>query len=124
MSNFLSISPVLPVANIEPEIKFFERLGFTKVYDSLQYSGKLDYAVLARSGQTIHLQWFGEHDFYGQQVKIWVQDVDAIGEEFDKRLIPYNRRDNTAWGTSEISLYSPAQPAIFFVQDLKTQPTS
>jgi hypothetical protein len=120
MPNLQNISPVLPVAHIEPEIKFFEKLGFTKVFDSLQYSSEMDYVVLDRDGQSIHLQLFGKHDFYGQQVKIWVENLDALGEAFDRMLIPYNRRNNTPWNTCEIGMYSPAQHAIFFVQEMHT----
>ena len=117
MPNLQNISPILPVADLEAEIKFFERLGFQKVYNSLQYSSELDYVVLSRDGQTVHLQLFGEHDFYGQQVKIWVNDLDAIGEELDEKIISYNRRNNTPWNTSEIGMYSPARHAIYFVEE-------
>lgn len=116
MTNFRYISPVLPVSDIRKEIEFFESLGFKNVYDSLRYADQLDYAVMGREDQAIHLQKFDAFD--GQQVKIWVSELDEIAHELDANNIAYNCRENTPWETSEIGLYSPARHAVFFVKDL------
>ncbi|WP_428235606.1 VOC family protein [Gracilimonas sp.] len=122
MKNFLIISPVLPANDLKAEIEFFERLGFKNVYDSLNYSDKLDYAVLHRDGQNIHLQFQFEKDMpaknAAQQIKIWVNDLDALGSEFREKGFGIKRRDNTPWGTNEFGFYSPAHNAVIFVQDL------
>lgn len=118
MTNLQNISPVLPVLEMKAEMEFFESLGFANIYNSLQYSDTLDYAVMARDRQTIHLQLFGEQPFDGQQIKIWVNDLDAIATELDSGDITYNRHDYTPWETSEIGLYSPSRHALFFVKDL------
>ncbi|WP_421773192.1 glyoxalase/bleomycin resistance/extradiol dioxygenase family protein [Gracilimonas sp.] len=123
MNNFLNISPVLPANDIKAEIDFFERLGFENVYDSLNYSDKLDYAVLHRDGQNIHLQFQFESDMpdesNAQQIKIWVTDLDSLESEFKEKGFPIKRRNNTPWGTNELGFYSPAHNAIIFVQDLE-----
>ncbi|MCP9291384.1 hypothetical protein [Gracilimonas sediminicola] len=122
MKNFLNISPVLPANDLKAEIEFFERLGFKNVYDSLNYSDKLDYAVLHRDGQNVHLQFQFEKDMpakdAAQQIKIWVNDLDALESEFREQGFDIKRRDNTPWGTNEFGFYSPAHNAIIFVQDL------
>lgn len=123
MNNFLNISPVLPANDIKAEIEFFEKLGFKNVYDSLNYSDKLDYAVMNREGQNIHLQFQFEKDMppkhNAQQIKIWVADLDPLESEFREKGLHIKRRDNTPWGTNELSFYSPAHNAIIFVQELK-----
>lgn len=116
MSNILNISPVLPVADLKKELAFFKHLGFLPVYDSLQYSDQLDYSVVQLGKQTIHLQLFDENNFQGQQVKIWVSEIDKIDEELSELGIPFNRNFDTPWNTHEIGLFSPSRHAIFFVQ--------
>ena len=122
MNNFQNISPVLPANDVKAEIEFFEKLGFETTYDSLQYSDKLDYAVVARDGQFLHIQFQFEEDMpsknAAQQIKIWVNDLDVLEKEFSESGFEINRRDNTPWGTDEISFYTPNHNAIFFVKDL------
>lgn len=122
MNNFKNISPVLPAKNVEAEIGFFEKLGFKNIYDSLQYSDKLDYAVVYRDGQNIHIQFQFEEDMpsqnAAQQIKIWVEDLDTLHKEFEENGLKVERRDNTPWGTDEFGFYSPNHNAIIFVKDL------
>ncbi|GAB5410409.1 MAG: hypothetical protein BalsKO_27740 [Balneolaceae bacterium] len=123
MPNLKYITPVLPANDVKAEIEFFERLGFTNVYDSLQYSDKLDYAVLFREGVGFHIQFQFEEDMpsknAAQQIKIWVEDLDSLQKEFEENGFKIKRRDNTPWGTNEFGLYSPNHNAIIFVMDLE-----
>tara|TARA_R110000868_G_scaffold306734_4_gene568142 strand:- start:3875 stop:4246 length:372 start_codon:yes stop_codon:yes gene_type:complete len=122
MPNLKNISPVLPANDVNAEIDFFEQLGFKDVYDSLNYSDKLDYAVVCRDNQFIHIQFQFEKDMpaknASQQIKIWVEDLDTLQKEFVDAGFEINRRDNTPWGTNEFGLHSPAHNAIHFVKDL------
>lgn len=122
MNNFINISPVLPANDVKAEIKFFEKLGFKNVYDSLQYSDKLDYAVMGREKERIHIQFQFEEDMpsknAAQQIKIWVNDLDVLQKEFEGKGFEIKRRDNTPWGTDEFGFYSPNHNAIIFVKDL------
>lgn len=122
MPNLKNITPVLPANDVKAEIEFFEKLGFTNVYDSLRYSDKLDYAVLFREGVGVHLQFQFEEDMpkknAAQQIKIWVEDLDTLHKEFEEKGFEVRRRDKTAWGTNEFGFYSPSHNAIIFVQDL------
>ncbi|MFV1884790.1 MAG: VOC family protein [Balneola sp.] len=122
MVNLQNISPVLPANDVQTEIEFFEKLGFKNIYDSLQYSDKLDYAVMGREKERIHIQFQFEEDMpsknAAQQVKIWVNDLDVLQQEFEKKGFEIKRRNNTPWGTDEIGFYSPNHNAIIFVKDL------
>ena len=123
MNNFKNVSPVLVAKDVKAEIVFFEKIGFINVYDSLNYSEKLDYAVLSRDGQFIHIQFHDEIDNpsinVGQQIKIWVQDLEKLQQEFEKVGFNIIRHDNTPWGTHEFGIYSPNHNAIIFVKDLR-----
>lgn len=122
MPTLKHITPVLPANDVQAEIEFFEKLGFTNVYDSLNYSDKLDYAVLFREGVGFHIQFQFEEDMpsknASQQIKIWVEDLDALQNEFEEAGFEIKRRDNTPWGTNEFGFYSPNYNAVIFVQDL------
>ncbi len=122
MNNLKNISPVLPANDIKAEIEFFEKLGFKNIYDSLQYSDKLDYAVMYRDGQNIHIQFQFEKDMpsknAAQQIKIWVHDLDSLQKEFEANGFEINRRDDTPWQTNEFGFYSPNHNAVIFVFDL------
>lgn len=122
MNNLLNVSPVLPANDVKAEIEFFEKLGFKNVYDSLRYSDKLDYAVVARDGQFLHIQFQFEEDMpsknVAQQIKIWVYDLEILQTEFEEAGFEIKRQDNTPWGTDEISFYTPNHNALFFVKDL------
>lgn len=123
VNNLKSVTPILPATDVKAEIEFFERLGFTNVYDSLRYSDKLDYAVLFREGVGFHIQFQFEKDLppknAAQQVKIWVEDLDSLEQEFEKKGFEIRRRDKTPWGTNEFGFYSPAHNAVIFVKDLE-----
>lgn len=125
MNNFKNISPVLSANDVIAEIEFFEKLGFTNVYDSLNYTDKLDYAVVSRDGQSIHIQFQFEKDMppknAAQQIKIWVSDLDTLNEEFEEKGFQINRRNNTPWGTDEFGFYSPNHNAIIFVKSLENR---
>ncbi|MBO6522888.1 MAG: hypothetical protein JJ971_03610 [Balneolaceae bacterium] len=122
MNNFKNISPVLPANDVKAELDFFEKLGFENVYDSLRYSDKLDYAVVARDGQFLHIQFQFEEDMpsknAAQQTKIWVNDLDILEKEFSESGFEIKPRNNTPWGTDEFGFYSPNHNAIIFVKDL------
>jgi predicted lactoylglutathione lyase len=118
MSNLINISPVLPVGDIKKEVDFFSSLGFSSIYDSLQYSDQLDYSVLQRDSQSIHLQWFEEGTFQGQQMKIWVTDIALVEQELQAKKVVIHKNYDTPWNTHEIGVYSPSRHAILFVEDI------
>ncbi len=112
-NNLISVRPVLPANNIGAEIDFFARLGFLVIYDSLQYSDKLDYAVLHREGIIIHIQFQFLDDLpsenFAQTLRIIVHNLDALHDEFIANGFEIEYRDNTPWGTNEFGFYSPVK---------------
>lgn len=118
MMKISNIIPVLPVADIQKEIAFFEKLGFSKTYDSLHYSDALDYAVLTFDSQSIHLQLFSDSNFLGQQLKFWVDDINPFKKLFAVANISGSLHAHTPWSTHELGCYSPANHALFFVQEI------
>lgn len=119
MKTLLNISPVLPVDDINNEIDFFKKLGFVLVYDSLQYSNQLDYAVIERENQSLHLQLFEKGSFQGQQVKIWVSNIATIDSELSKSDLVIQKNYGTPWNTNELGIFTPSKHAILFVQEIK-----
>jgi len=118
MNILLNISPVLAVADILTEIEFFNKLGFSSVYDSLTYSDRLDYAVLKCEDQTVHLQLFENDLIQGQQFKIWVTEIKLVDKMLRENELILNQNYKTPWNTNEIGVYSPSKHAVIFVQEL------
>jgi hypothetical protein len=96
-SVFTQIQPVLPSADIERDIAWYEQYtGFHCVMkDSM-------YAILKRDHLFIHLQWHAE----------------TLADEFVQRktILAEKLRWNTPWKTHEFGFYDLNNNAIFIVQ--------
>ena len=117
-SNFIHTTPVMPTADLERDVKWYQdNLGFVQTYSEEGYS------VLHRDGQWLHLQWHAgtEEDpvLGGSVVKFFVKDIRPILEELvTKQVISKEKlRKNTPWGTHEFGLFDLNRNAIFFVQN-------
>lgn len=121
MQNFIKAIPVLPTANMQRDLLWYqEKLGFRKI------GGDEMYAVLRRENIDIHLQWHADTEedplLGGSVVRFWMQDVMSLFEEFVKNgaLSKDKLRLNTAWGTDEFGLYDLNKNALFFFEDIKS----
>ena len=117
-SQLLTISPVLPSANIERDILWYrENTGFECIYADDMY------AVLRRNHHCIHLQWHADTEddplLGGSVIKIFVKNIRILFEEFVGRgTVNRNKlRLNTPWKTHEFGFYDLNNNAIFIVQD-------
>lgn len=123
MSNIKLIRPVLTAKNLKDEVRFFGKLGFQPLYDSVQYYEKFDYAVLVRDGVQIHIQPQKQETESGntheQTIRVLVNNLSELQEELSGKGFSINRQDNTQWQTDEFVLYSPSNNAVIFQQDLK-----
>jgi hypothetical protein len=77
---FITITPVLPSANIGSDSWYKEMAGFTTTFfDDM-------YAVLQRDGGFLHLQWHANTNddplFGGFVIKIFVKNLRQIFNEF------------------------------------------
>ncbi len=117
-SNFTQIHPVLPSADIERDIAWYEeQIGFHCVQKDKMY------AVLMRDHLYIHLQWhantLADPLNGGSVIRIFTTDIKPLMEEFIKRktITEDKMRWNTPWGTHEFGFFDLNENAIFIVQD-------
>lgn len=119
-TKFLGTVPVLPSANIERDVRWYqERAGF-KVHFSDQM-----YAVLHRENIWLHLQWHADTPedplLGGSVVRIFVENIGPIFAEFVHRGTVTREafRANTAWQTNEFGFHDLNRNALFIVEDLE-----
>jgi hypothetical protein len=117
-SLFSQIQPVLPSADIERDIEWYEEFtGFHCVMKDNMY------AILKRDHLYIHLQWHADTPddplLGGSVIRIFTTDVQPLADEFVQRktIVPEKLRRNTPWGTHEFGFYDLNNNAIFIVQD-------
>ncbi len=118
-TELLHISPVLPSSHIDRDTAWYiDNVGFTLVHKDNMY------AVLKRGSLYIHLQWHANTDddplLGGSVIKIFVNNIQPIFEEFVKRGIvgKHKLRLKTDWGTNEFGFYDLNNNALFFVESL------
>ena len=114
-STTLYIIPVLPSANIDRDLKWYEK------YAGFKYHfGDNGYAGMQRDNLEFHLQFHhgNEEDpiLGGSVMKIFVTDIKPYFSEFIKRgtITPDKLRMNTSWGTHEFGFYDLNNNAVFF----------
>lgn len=73
---FSSVSPVIPVRDLDAALERYRRLGF----DTHPYSGPDRYGYADRGGVSLHLTEEGDHDptSEGASVYLYVDDADAL----------------------------------------------
>src|SRR6187551_919889 len=105
-SNFTQIHPVLPSADIERDIAWYEQYtGFHCVMRDKMY------AILKRDHLYIHLQWHADtlDDplLGGSVIRIFTTNIQSLADEFVIRetIVPEKLRWNTPWGTHEFGFY-------------------
>ena len=125
---FKHTCPIFSSADVVRDIQWYEeRVGFTLIYSSADYQenqAMVDYAILERQGHFIHLQWHANNDedpVYGSSVRIEVENIRPLFEEFVKRgtITKEKFRTNTPWGTNEFGFFDLNKNAIFFLEDVK-----
>lgn len=116
--SFLAMIPVLPTADMERDIQWYEqKLGFRLSFGDSMYAG------LRRDNMAIHLQWHActpdDPLNGGSVIKIFVSNVKALFQELKDRGAVKDGAlsTHTSWGTHEFGLYDLNKNAIFFVED-------
>lgn len=118
-TELLSIIPVLPTADIERDIAWYEeKTGFKKYFSDSMY------AALSRDNLTIHLQWHADTDtdplLGGSVIRIHVKNIRPLFNEFVERgtVSPDAFKANTPWRTNEFGFFDLNRNAIFIMEDL------
>lgn len=117
-TEFLSIAPVIPSADIARDVSWYEtKTGFKPLFHDNMY------AVLIRDKLTIHLQWHADTDddplLGGSVVRIFVKNIRPLFEEFVKRgTVPADKLQKTAWSTHEFGFFDQNNNAIFIAEDV------
>jgi hypothetical protein len=115
----LNITPVLPSADIERDVKWYqEKTGFIRI------AGDAMYVILKRDSLFIHLQWHADTDddplLGGSVIRIFVRKIQPLFEEFVERgtVGKDKLRLKTSWNTNEFGFYDLNNNAIFIVEDI------
>ena len=120
----LQINPILPSQDIAISLEFWQKLGFSNVFDSTDYSEHpLNYAVLCRDSLCVHLQLFEDIEKqHSPQIRFQVQSIEVLLEEFktsgvlDKNAV----LRTTPWNTREFGLFDPDKSGITFFESIKS----
>ena len=122
---FLKVNPILPCQDMTQSIAFWQKLGFTNIFDSINYGEEpVNYAVLRRDGLCVHLQHFDEIEKqYSPQIRFEVQAVDALWEEFKAVGILDGSTvlRTTPWNTREFGIFDPNKTGITFFEAINSQ---
>ncbi|ULQ51761.1 hypothetical protein [Flavihumibacter fluvii] len=118
-TEFLTIIPVLPSADIARDIIWYkEKTGFTKYFADKMY------AVIYRDNLTIHLQWHADSEddplLGGSVIRIKVKNIRPLFDEFLQRgtIDPVSFKSGTLWKTNEFGFYDLNNNAIFIMEDI------
>ncbi len=117
----LEINPVLPSQDVMHSVAFYvERLGFTLRGTDSNTDPR--YAVIARDGVEIHLQWHDPAEWSAVErpmLRFVVDAVDALYEEYAGAGVFHDRTAlrETAWGTREFAFYDPYMNGLTFYAD-------
>ncbi|MDT7832351.1 VOC family protein [Flavobacteriaceae bacterium S356] len=119
---FKFTSPVLASENVARDAAWYEKnVGFENVYNSTNYQeGPMDYAVLKKHNQLIHLQFQFPKDMTSTDLKFEVQNLAYIQQQLleQKVITKKNVYPNTAWETNEIRFFDPSGNRITILESI------
>lgn len=106
--DFTSVSPIVPVRDLDVALDRYRRLGF----DARGYQGPERYGFVDRGSVSIHLTEWAEHDPLrtAANVYLYISDADALYaewralEDLEGRLIPPH---DTPYGLREFAYVDP-----------------
>lgn len=109
---FKFTSPVLASQDVARDASWYEKnLGFKNVYNSTHYQeGPMDYAVLKKQQQLIHLQFQFPDDMTSTDLKFEVQHLSYIQQQLLELHVITEKNIflKTAWETNEIRFFDPS----------------
>ncbi len=119
---FKFTSPVLASEDVARDALWYEtNLGFKNVYNSTFYQeGPMDYAVLKKHNQLIHLQFQFPKDMTSTDLKFEVQHLHFIQQQLltSEIISEKNVFLKTAWETNEIRFFDPSGNRITILESI------
>lgn len=96
--------PVVHVSSAEAAAVFFQSLGFTQtsVYRADRAKPDPAYTLYVRDEAKLHVSSFA--GVSGMNIYIWVDDLEALRQEFVGKGIPIIGPFDQTWGTRELSV--------------------
>jgi predicted lactoylglutathione lyase len=103
------VAPIFGVRDVAASLAHYQKLGFTtREYDS-------GYGYVNRDAVEIHLGGVGAHSATTtSSAYIWVDDADALADEWRAAGIDVDEPVDTEWGMHEGSLVDPDGNVIRF----------
>lgn len=122
-----AVHPVLAARDVEASVAFYARLGFVCTFRDAEREPR--YAVVARDGVELHLQWANAEQWQEgvdrPVCRFLVPEVDALYEELAaagafpaKSASPFASPADTPWGTREFHLHDPAGNGLQFYRSV------
>lgn len=119
---FKFTSPVLASEDVARDALWYEtNLGFKNVYNSTFYQeGPMDYAVLKKHNQLIHLQFQFPKDMTSTDLKFEVKHLCFIQQQLltSEIISEKNVFLKTAWETNEIRFFDPSGNRITILESI------
>jgi uncharacterized glyoxalase superfamily protein PhnB len=119
---FKFTSPVLASQDVARDASWYEtNLGFKNVYNSTNYQeGPMDYAVLKKHNQIIHLQFQFPKDMTSTDLKFEVRHLQYLQKELldSGTITEKNVFLKTAWETNEIRFFDPSGNRITILESI------
>ena len=114
MGELQRVAPIFPVRDVEGALAHYARLGFAV----RRYAGG-GYGFATRDGIELHL---GEADPEQRSASayIWVDDADAVAEEWRAAGIEVHSPVDTEWGQHEGAVVDPDGNVIRFGSPMPT----
>ena len=105
MAKMKSVTPILSVNDVPASIAYYaEKLGFAKCFD---WGQPVTFGAVSRDGVEIFLCKAAQ-GHPGTWMSIWVDDVDALHEEFKLRGATIRQPPtNFPWGVREMNVQDP-----------------
>ena len=117
---FRQVQPIIGTRDVERAIGFYvDRLGFALKFKS--GTAPAYYLGFLRDGVELHMQFQYPHKMGTLRLRILVDDVDALYEEYKTRDVFCDKTQlgDKPWGTREFAIYDPDGNALTFYRHLK-----
>ncbi len=103
------IAPIFGVQDVDAALKHYARMGFAvRAYD------KGGYGFAVRDGLEIHLGVAGEEADHRNSAYLFVDDADALAEEWRAAGLEVHGPEDTEWGQHEGAIVDPDNNVIRF----------